>query len=122
MSYPRDVDSIDNVFAVGDVAQFIRKPDSTAQEKENAAPEVRVTLYQEPEVQGALLSFDVHDGDVLALVGGRDFDESEFNRVTQARRQPGSAFKPIIYAAALGRDFTPATIICPSWAVRGYGS
>ncbi len=110
-SYPRDVDSMDAVFAVGDVAQFIRKPDPTAQEKGHAAPEVRVTLYQEPEVQGALLSFDLHDGDVLALVGGRDFDESEFNRATQARRQPGSAFKPIIYAAALGRDLTPATII-----------
>ena len=74
-------------------------------------PRYSVALYQEPEVQGALLCFEVKDGDVLALVGGRDFDESEFNRVTQARRQPGSAFKPIIYAAALGRDFTPASII-----------
>jgi penicillin-binding protein 1A len=110
-SYPRDVDSIDEVFAVGDVARFIRKPDSASREKGDVAPEARVALYQEPEVQGALLSFDARDGDVLAMVGGRDFDESEFNRATQARRQPGSAFKPIIYAAALGRNFTPASII-----------
>ena len=110
-SYPRDVKSIETVFAVGDVARFLRKPDAPAPEGDEAAPAVRVTLYQEPEVQGALLCFDVNDGDVLALVGGRDFDESEFNRVTQARRQPGSAFKPIIYAAALGRDLTPASII-----------
>jgi penicillin-binding protein 1A len=99
--YPRNVNSIGDVFAVGDVARFIRHSDS----------EARVALYQEPEVQGALLSFDLHDGDVLALVGGRSFDESEFNRATQARRQPGSAFKPIVYAAALGRDYTPASII-----------
>jgi penicillin-binding protein 1A len=102
--YPWDVKSIDRVFAVGDVAQFIRDADSAAREADDAAPEVRIILYQEPEVQGALLS----------LVGGRDFDESEFNRVTQARRQPGSAFKPIIYAAALGRGLTPASIIYDS--------
>jgi penicillin-binding protein 1A len=110
-SYPGDVKSIEKVFAVGDVARFIRESDPTAPEDGDAPPETRVILYQEPEVQGALLSFDVNTGDVLALVGGRDFDESEFNRVTQAQRQPGSAFKPIIYAAALGRDVTPASII-----------
>jgi len=110
-SYPRNVKSIETVFAVGDVARFLGEPDDAATEGDDAAPSVRVTLYQEPEVQGALLCFDVNDGDVLALVGGRDFDQSEFNRVTQARRQPGSAFKPIIYAAALGRDLTPASII-----------
>jgi penicillin-binding protein 1A len=109
--YPRDVKSIEKVFAVGDVARFICESSSTAKEEGDAPRETRVLLEQEPEVQGALLSFDVNSGDVLALVGGRDFDESEFNRVTQARRQPGSAFKPIIYAAALGRDVTPASII-----------
>jgi penicillin-binding protein 1A len=110
-TYPRDVKSIETVFSVGDVTRFIRVADSAPPKEEDAAPEVRVALYQEPEVQGALLCFEVTGGDVLALVGGRDFDESEFNRVTQARRQPGSAFKPIIYAAALGRDFTPASIV-----------
>jgi len=109
--YPWEVKSIERIFAVGDVARFVRKPDPAAEEEEGAAPELRVVLYQEPQVQGAVLCFDIESGDVLALVGGRDFEESEFNRVTQARRQPGSAFKPIIYAAALGRDFTPASVI-----------
>jgi penicillin-binding protein 1A len=113
-SYPWEVKSIEKVFAVGDVAWFIRESNSSAPEEGDAALETRVILDQEPEVQGALLSFDVNNGDVLALAGGRDFDESEFNRVTQARRQPGSAFKPIIYAAALGRDLTPASIIYDS--------
>jgi len=69
-------------------------------------------------VQGALLSFEVGTGEVIAFVGGYDFDQSEFNRVTQARRQPGSAFKPVIYGAALAQQdaegrkrYTPATII-----------
>jgi penicillin-binding protein 1A len=109
--YPWEVKSIERIFAVGDVARFVRKADPAAAEEGGAAPELRGVLYQEPEVQGALLCFEIESGDVLALVGGRDFEESEFNRVTQARRQPGSAFKPIIYAAALGRDFTPASII-----------
>jgi len=112
--YPWDVKSIEKIFAVGDVAWFIRKSNSSAEEKGDSPLETRVTLYQEPEVQGALLCFDVNSGDVLALVGGRDFEESEFNRVTQAQRQPGSAFKPIIYAAALGRGLTPASIIYDS--------
>ena len=110
-SYPWDVKSIATVFSVGDVARFIRLADSAGPEETDAASEMRVNLYQEPEVQGAVLCFEVRSGDVLALVGGRDFDESEFNRVTQARRQPGSAFKPVIYAAALGRGFTPASIV-----------
>ena len=64
-----------------------------------------------PEVQGALVSLDAEDGAVLALVGGLDFNLSNFNRVTQAERQPGSSFKPFIYTAALEHGFTPATII-----------
>ena len=64
-----------------------------------------------PEAQGALVSLDAEDGAVLALVGGLDFNLSNFNRVTQAERQPGSSFKPFIYTAALEHGFTPATII-----------
>jgi penicillin-binding protein 1A len=63
------------------------------------------------QVQGALLALDPQTGYILAMVGGRDFSASQFNRVTQARRQAGSAFKPIVYAAALDKGFTPATII-----------
>jgi penicillin-binding protein 1A len=92
------VTKIGRVFRVGDVAHFQllpAPPEETPEEAtEEAVPELRATLYQRPIVQGALLSLDVHSGDVLALVGGYDFTESEFDRVIQARRQPGSAFKP----------------------------
>ena len=54
---------------------------------------------------------DPHTGEVRAMVGGRDFEQSSFNRATQAKRQPGSAFKPFVYAAALERGFSPATLI-----------
>lgn len=65
----------------------------------------------EPPVQGALIALDPRSGDVKAMVGGYDFDSSQFNRAIQGARQPGSAFKPLVYAAALDRGFTPATII-----------
>ena len=64
-----------------------------------------------PPLQAALVALDPQTGEVRAMVGGRKFDESSFNRATQARRQPGSAFKPLIYAAALERGYTPASLI-----------
>ena len=83
-----------------------------------------VTLEQEPLVQGALLCLETETGLVKAMVGGRDFNETQFNRAIQSRRQPGSSFKPIIYAAALDRKFsdpkkfyTPATVIIDSAVV-----
>ena len=63
------------------------------------------------DLQGSLVAMDPKTGDVLALVGGRDFRESSFNRATQARRQAGSAFKPIVFAAALERGFAPGTML-----------
>ena len=66
---------------------------------------------QVPEAQSALVSVDPRDGAVVALIGGFDFFQSKFNRVTQARRQPGSGFKPFIYAAAFDKGFTPASIV-----------
>ncbi|MBN1831952.1 MAG: PBP1A family penicillin-binding protein, partial [Deltaproteobacteria bacterium] len=69
------------------------------------------SLEQEPLIQGALLSLETHSGRVRAMVGGLDFTASQFNRAVQARRQPGSAFKPIIYAAALDHGMTPSTVI-----------
>ncbi|MBW2039895.1 MAG: penicillin-binding protein 1A [Deltaproteobacteria bacterium] len=75
---------------------------------------VKLDLEQEPEVQGAILSVELPTGYVQAMVGGRDFLKSQFNRALQARRQPGSAFKPIVYAAALDKGFTPASIIIDS--------
>jgi penicillin-binding protein 1A len=71
----------------------------------------KAELSQLPGVEGALVSLAPDDGAILALVGGFDFRQSKFNRVTQARRQPGSSFKPIIYSAALEKGFTPATMI-----------
>ena len=62
-------------------------------------------------LQAALVAMDPHTGEVRAMVGGRSFEKSHFNRATQARRQPGSAFKPLLYAAALERGYTPATLI-----------
>jgi penicillin-binding protein 1A len=71
-------------------------------------------LDQAPKVQGALISMEIPTGYVRAMVGGNNFLESQFNRALQARRQPGSAFKPIIYAAALDKGFTPASVIIDS--------
>ena len=62
-------------------------------------------------LQAALVALDPHTGEVRAMVGGRDFEQSNFNRATQAKRQPGSAFKPFVYAAALEKGYSPATLI-----------
>ncbi len=72
---------------------------------------VRWSLRQIPEVQGGFMAMDVHTGRVIAMQGGFSYQDSVFNRATQATRQPGSAFKPFVYAAALDSGFTPATII-----------
>ena len=69
------------------------------------------SLRQVPEIQGAFMAMDPHSGRVLALQGGFSRDDSAFNRATQAQRQPGSAFKPFVYAAALDIGYTPETIV-----------
>lgn len=68
-------------------------------------------LAQIPRAQGALVALDPQDGRLLGLAGGYSFSLSAFNRATQARRQPGSAFKPLVYSAALAHGFTPATVV-----------
>ena len=73
-------------------------------------PAVFVSLEERPEAQSALLCIDPHNGVVKAMVGGRDFKASEFNRAIQSRRSPGSAFKPIIYSAGLDHGLTTASI------------
>ncbi len=72
---------------------------------------VQLKLEQDPEVEGAVVALDHDTGFIRALVGGYDFVKSDFNRALYAKRQPGSAFKPVIYAAALDQNFTPASII-----------
>ena len=69
------------------------------------------SLEQEPEAQGAVICMQPSTGEIKAMVGGFDFEKSEFNRAVQSRRQPGSAFKPLIYGAAMEKGFSPATII-----------
>ncbi|MBC9245530.1 penicillin-binding protein 1A [Paracoccus sp. 11-3] len=72
---------------------------------------IRWTLRQVPQVQGGFMAMDVNTGRVLAMQGGFSYESSVFNRATQAMRQPGSSFKPFVYAAALDNNYTPATIV-----------
>ncbi|AUH32877.1 penicillin-binding protein 1A [Paracoccus tegillarcae] len=72
---------------------------------------IRWTLRQVPEVQGGFMAMDVNTGRVIAMQGGFSYQSSVFNRATQAMRQPGSSFKPFVYAAALDNNYTPATIV-----------
>jgi penicillin-binding protein 1A len=92
---------IDQLFKVGDVIYV--EPDLTN--------ESRAVLRQVPEVNGSIVMLNPHTGKVLALVGGFSYKISKFNRVTQAIRQPGSAFKPFVYLAALENGFSPNTIV-----------
>ncbi|MDT8378177.1 MAG: PBP1A family penicillin-binding protein [Desulfotignum sp.] len=96
----------------------VLEPGDIIQVKVNALSEsgadYEFTLYQEPVAQAALLSIEAETGHVKAMIGGRDYRDSQFNRAYQSLRQPGSAFKPIIYAAALDKGYTPATVIMDS--------
>lgn len=68
-------------------------------------------LHQIPQVNGALLAMEPHSGKVLAMSGGYSYSKTQFNRATQAQRQPGSAFKPLVYLAALENGYTPSTVV-----------
>ena len=80
----------------------------------NSQKYVLCGLEQEPDAQAALVSLNPYNGEIISLVGGTNFGKSQFNRALQALRQPGSAFKPILYAAAIENGFTPATLIIDS--------
>jgi penicillin-binding protein 1A len=83
--------------------------------KKKMAPESwELALEQIPHVQSALLSLEAETGHVKVMVGGSDFKRSQFNRAYQSKRQPGSAFKPLIYAAAIDKGYTPATVLIDS--------
>jgi penicillin-binding protein 1A len=79
--------------------------------KDGKPVEGQYRLRQVPEVSGGIAAMDPHTGRVLALVGGFSYDQSQFNRATQALRQPGSSFKPFVYAAALDNGYTPSTVV-----------
>lgn len=79
-------------------------------------------LRQVPAINGGIMAMDPHTGRVLAMVGGYSFQHSQFNRATQARRQPGSSFKPFAYAAALDNGYTPASLILDAPFVASGGA
>lgn len=95
-------------FEVGDVVHVRRMT------QDSDGGFIRWTLRQVPEVQGGFMAMDVNTGRVLAMQGGFSYQNSVFNRATQARRQPGSSFKPFVYAAALDSGYSPATIVVDS--------
>ncbi|WP_409298800.1 penicillin-binding protein 1A [Pseudomonas sp. KCJK8993] len=97
-------------------ADLIKVGDVIRVEQQDAQP---LAFSQVPKAQGALVSVAAEDGAIRALVGGFDFQQSHFNRVLQAKRQPGSSFKPFIYAAALDNGFTPASIVNDAPIVLG---
>ena len=102
------VKKISDVLEVGDVIMVRVKGQLEDTERWDLA------LEQTPIAEGALLCMEAETGYVKAMIGGRDFRDSQFNRAIQSRRQPGSAFKPIIYGAAIDKGYTPATIIIDS--------
>lgn len=101
------------IVAVGDVI--------AASPLDPAKPQGGYALRQIPEIGGGLVAMDPHTGRVLALVGGYDFKLTQFNRATQANRQPGSAFKPFVYAAALDNGFTPSSLVLDAPFVMDQG-
>lgn len=113
-----------DVVSPGDVV-FVEKVEATEEDSGGW------TLRQVPEIGGALVAMDPHTGRVLAMAGGFSFSESEFNRATQAYRQPGSSFKPFVYAAALDNGYTPASVVLDApititignevWSPKNYG-
>jgi penicillin-binding protein 1A len=105
---PQKVKAPSDLLKIGDVVHVrVKEPPKKGQP-------LLLALDQEPLVQGALLCIDPKTGYVRAMVGGRDFSESQFNRTIHSRRQPGSAFKPFIYAAALEKGYTPSTVLMDS--------
>ncbi|TJX67637.1 MAG: penicillin-binding protein, partial [Mesorhizobium sp.] len=89
----------------------VLKPGDVIFVQKNDGSDNTYSLRQVPEVEGGLIAMDPHTGRVLAMVGGFSYSQSEFNRATQAMRQPGSSFKPIVYSAALDNGYTPASVI-----------
>lgn len=128
-AYYQEVSRPSTILRVGDLihvqmvkksaplASYLGKEGAAAINKLKNASLIRnqkfiIALLDQPaEVQGALFSMDVRTGEIVSYVGGSDYKTSKFNRVIQAKRQPGSSFKPILYSAALEHGYNPATII-----------
>ena len=128
--------SVTAVLKPGDVIYVSpREPDLAEDGTPTQSPEElkgQWSLQQVPEIGGALVAMDPHSGRVLAIAGGFSFAQSQFDRATQARRQPGSSFKPLIYTVALDNGYTPSSIIVdgpicleqgagmPKWCPKNY--
>ncbi|HKM88693.1 MAG TPA: penicillin-binding protein 1A [Xanthobacteraceae bacterium] len=97
----KPIQLVSQVLSPGDVVYLEPSPKEQGQFR----------LRQVPEISGAMVVMDPHTGRVLAMVGGFSYDQSQFNRATQALRQPGSSFKPLVYAAAIDNGYTPSTIV-----------
>ena len=110
-----------DVLQAGDVVMAELTPASTAQGRTSARPE-RLQLRQVPAVQGALVSLDPTTGRVLAMSGGWSFEASQFNRATQAQRQPGSSFKPFVYLTALETGLSPSQRVLDAPYVQNLGA
>lgn len=96
-------------------ADFFKKyKDQTLRSLMNKQQFIQGSLDQEPEAEGALIALNARTGEIITLIGGIDFQKSQFNRVIQSSRQPGSAFKPFIYAASLENGYTPSSILMDS--------
>ena len=106
--WENEIKHIQKVFKVGDVI-FV-----TAKEKIEDSDNWAFELEQEPDIQAALLCIEAETGHVKTMIGGINYLESQFNRATQSRRQPGSSFKPIIFAGAIDKGYTAASIIIDS--------
>jgi penicillin-binding protein 1A len=89
----------------------VLSPGDVVYVEQSAKEQGQFRLRQLPEISGAMVVMDPHTGRVLAMVGGFSYDQSQFNRATQALRQPGSSFKPLVYAAAIDNGYTPSTIV-----------
>lgn len=120
VSNGQTISQVSEALKRGDVVQVrvVRVPEIKPEnptkpktDKEKQDEMVQVALEQTPLAQGSLLSMESATGYVVAMVGGYSFLDSKYNRVIQAERQPGSAFKPFVYAAAIDKGFTPASII-----------
>ena len=101
------------------VANVLKKGDVVLVEKQNVTSYL---LRQIPNIEGAMIAINPHTGKVLSMVGGYDFDKSQFNRATQALRQTGSAFKPIVYLSALEKGYSPTDIILDAPFVLDQGA
>lgn len=122
----------DDVLKIGDVIAVELIPAKIGKDGKPEAGSEKFALRQIPKVEGALIALDPHTGRVLAMQGGFSYQKSEFNRATQALRQPGSAFKPFVYLTALENGYTPSSLVLdgpvtfdqgpglPKWTPKNY--